>query len=262
MLKKLDVLVLILLPLLAVFASLVLKTNLIISTMLFFGLLALYLSWRTKRGIKRAMLFSFVVSTCFIVIDYIVVGDQGWYVPTIFPFRILGRVPMEDYIWYIFSSYTMLIFYEHFIDKGSHCLVAPNMKYFLSLLAVVVIGFGVTYFIWPNLLAVDFAYIKLGIIIIILPVLTMLVAYPKFLSKFILVATYFFFLNIIHELTALTLGLWSFPGVHFIGWVEILGRRFPFEEFIFFILLGPIALLSYFEYFDDNHLKREARRYT
>jgi len=59
-------------------------------------------------------------------------------------------------------------------------------------------------------------------------------------------------LSFTYELTALHLGLWSFPGEHFIGWVDILGYRFPFEEFFFFIVLASIAGLAYYEFFDDD----------
>lgn len=48
------------------------------------------------------------------------------------------------------------------------------------------------------------------------------------------------------------LGQWTFPGDQFIGWVNMLGVRFPFEELLFWFMLAAIGILSYYEFFDDN----------
>lgn len=66
-------------------------------------------------------------------------------------------------------------------------------------------------------------------------------------------AFYFFFFSLVYELTALTLGQWSFPAENqFIGFVEFLGLRFPLEEFIFWIMLGTSATLVLYEFFNDD----------
>jgi hypothetical protein len=60
------------------------------------------------------------------------------------------------------------------------------------------------------------------------------------------------YLALMFELTGLELQLWTFPGTHFIGWVDLLGYKFPFEEFFFWFVLSAITILSYYEFFDDN----------
>jgi hypothetical protein len=47
------------------------------------------------------------------------------------------------------------------------------------------------------------------------------------------------------------LGQWSFPG-KFIGWIDLFGVRFPFEEFLIWIVLGAAGVLAWYELFDDR----------
>ncbi|PIP63792.1 hypothetical protein CO165_01470 [Candidatus Roizmanbacteria bacterium CG_4_9_14_3_um_filter_33_18] len=54
-LKKLDILLLILFPVLATFTSLLLKTNYFISTILFFVVPSIYYSLRTPYAIKKLL---------------------------------------------------------------------------------------------------------------------------------------------------------------------------------------------------------------
>jgi len=54
------------------------------------------------------------------------------------------------------------------------------------------------------------------------------------------------------KVTALQLGWWDFPGSNFIGWVSIFNIRFPLEELIFWLFLFAMAILTYYEFFDDD----------
>ncbi len=262
MIKKLDVLVLILLPLLAVFVSLALKTNFFVSTILFYGLPAIYLSWRNPHAVKRATIFSIASLPVMFIADYFAVLTKAWYVPSPLLPRILGIVPLDDMFWGFAVIYVVVIFYEHFLDKGRHNVVDKKLKYptylFLSILVVVLS----LHFFAPNLLRIPYFYLTGMGILGFSPIVIFLSHFPRFIGKYSKVVIYFTFLNLIYELTAMELGWWTFPGKEFIGWVEIGRYRFPFEEFFFYIVLSSVAFLSYFEYFDDNKLKKEAKRYT
>ena len=63
-------------------------------------------------------------------------------------------------------------------------------------------------------------------------------------------AAFFLFYSLLYEITAMKLGWWSFPG-EYIGLVTIL-ETFPIEEFIFWILLFAMAVLTFFEYTEDD----------
>ncbi|HBC45391.1 TPA: hypothetical protein DCZ81_04450, partial [Candidatus Collierbacteria bacterium] len=74
----------------------------------------------------------------------------------------------------------------------------------------------------------------------------------RLISKYIKIALYFFVLSFLFEITAIQLNQWSFPGNHFIGWVEIFGYRFPIEEFFFYFIMCSVGAISYYEFFDDD----------
>ncbi len=118
-LKRIDIFLLIFFPIISVSLSLFLKTNFLTSTLLFFGLPSLWLSIRTPKQIKKTFLFALIFSIPLgIFIDYIATVDDSWFVPlTIFPFRLFNIVPIEDLLWGFFLVYSIVIFYEHFLDK-------------------------------------------------------------------------------------------------------------------------------------------------
>lgn len=253
-LKKLDIILLILFPIVAVILSLALKANFFTSILLFFGLPSLWLSIRTPSQIKKTFLFSLILSLPLgIFIDYIATLDGSWFVPiTIFPFRLFGVVPIEDLIWGFFLIYNIVIFYEHFLDKGKHELVDTRMKYLIWPLIILMLIFFSLLFTKPELLIIPYAYFWLGTFLFILPTITFISFFPRLLSKYVKTASYFFLLAVLFELTGLQLNQWTFPGQNFIGWVELFGHRFPFEEFFFWFVIGAISVLSYYEFFDDD----------
>lgn len=69
--------------------------------------------------------------------------------------------------------------------------------------------------------------------------------------KFIKTGAFFFMVFLIYELTAIKLGQWHFQG-QYIGWVELMGLRFPFEELLFWMGLSGFVVLSLYEGFVDN----------
>lgn len=253
-LEKVDFLVLLTAPIIAVFVSLAFKANFLTSTLLFYGTLAVYFSFRTPGGIKRALIFTLIADIfSFFVADYLAVSDLSWYVPTtIFPFRIYGILAIEDFIWGILTAYTVLIVYEHFVDKGSHKLVGSHLKTLVGILATIAGLFFLGGALNGSFIKIPYVYLLGGLFGILMPTVVILAVYPKFIGSMIKVGTYFLIVNFLHELTALELHQWTFPGVHFLGWVEVIGHRFPLEEFVYFIFLTPVALLCYFEYFDDD----------
>ena len=133
LLKKLDLVLLAILPVIAASVTLLLRLNYFWAIILFFGPLALWLSLRTPKMVARTALFAFTFAIpAFFLANYIPVQDSAWYVPTtIFPFRILGTLPLEDFIMVFLLVYNVVICYEHFLDKGRHKLVDRKMKYFV-----------------------------------------------------------------------------------------------------------------------------------
>jgi hypothetical protein len=251
--KKLDILLLTIFPFLATGLSLYFKTNFLVSIFLFFGLPSLWFTYRTPHKSLKTLIFASVFTIPMVLlIDYLAGGDASWHVATIFPVRILDTIPIEDFFVGFGMAYYTIIFYEHFLDKGKHDLIDKHMKYVIwpfILLFTVVLG---NYFLMDKPLTIPYAYLWLGIILIIVPCVTFLSIFPRLLSKYVTTSAYFFLLYLIFEITALELEQWSFPGNNFIGWIELFQYRFPFEELFFWIGTSTIAILSYYEFFDDD----------
>ncbi|MBS3065884.1 hypothetical protein J4229_02450 [Candidatus Pacearchaeota archaeon] len=254
---KKDLLIILVWPIVASLLSFIIKADVLISMLLFFALPAGYLSYYKKEHIKKIALFSLIttIPIAFIV-DYIMEHTGGWFLPySVFgSFRLLGYVTIEQFIWLFLFIYFVAIFYEYFLDKEcTPRLYHPKIKYLLSILILILGTFFLIYAIKPSLLHINYFYLKFGIIASLLPVVLMLFKFPSLFDKMLKTGIYFSFLSLIYEITALSLGQWTFPSENqFIGFVQILGTKFPLEEFLFWIVLGSIATISYYEFFDDD----------
>lgn len=251
--KYIDVILLLAFPLFSAFISYTFRANLFIATMLFFGLPAAYLSIKAKKeAIKQTAIFTLFTVPVMIVFDYLAALDKVRLVPSIFPVRLYGVVPLEEIIFGALLVYNIVLFYEYFIDKGKNKYKSGRLKYFAfggaSILLLSLVFFSAI----PEALQIRYLYLKVGVLFILLPAVAFLSFFPKLISKFVRAGGYFFVLAFLFELTALKLHYWSFPGEHFIGWVEVFGYRFPFEEFFFWFILFAVALLSYYEFFADD----------
>jgi hypothetical protein len=254
---KLDKLLIWSYPIFAGLFSLAVPTNFFVSIIIFFLIPSVYLSVRYPRFIKKVFLFSLTISIPFIVgIDYVMERTGGWVVPySIFGmFRIAQFVTVDIILWSLCYVYFVVMFYKVFVEtKKMQEKTSPHLK----LLALLSLGslttFSFLYLINPSILYISYFYLKFGIVLGLLPVVLVLFRFPKLNAKFAKVGLYFFVLSFIQELTALKYDHWSFPNsAQFIGTVQFLNFTFPFEELFFWIILGSFAMLSYFEFFDDD----------
>jgi len=252
--KKIDIAVLILLPILAALISLAIEANLITSILLFLGVPSLFLSYKKKEVVGRVALFSSFSIPLAIIADYLVVSDQLWFVPkTVFPFRILGITPLENIIFLFLMVFFVTMFYENFFDKKiKHSLIDKRMKFLVVTLLILSVLFFTLLYIRPELLLISYAYFWIGLVIILIPIVLFLYHFPSFLLSYIKTTAYFFGLFFVFELVGLKLNQWTFPGTNFIGWVEIFGFRFPLEEVIFWFGLLAAVILSYYYFFDEG----------
>lgn len=250
--KQVDVIILLFFAILAPVVSLIFETNLLTSLFLFYGLPALWLSFRMPGLIKRTAFFSFLGAVVFFVVDYIAVLDQGWFVSSIFTYRFLEVLPIEDSLWFFLAVYLIVLFYEYFDDHGPHRITHTHIKLLLVIIALLLIAFFGVYILNPALLIIPFAYLWVWVVFAVIPITVLLYLYPKLKAKFIKGTLYMAGLNFLFEMVALRIDQWSFPGQNFIGWIEVGGVRFPLEELLFYILTAGFALLAYYELFDDD----------
>ena len=245
-------------PVAATVLSFLVKANTLVSTLLFFGVPALYLSYYNPKCIRMVTQFSLIFSIPFaIILDYVMEITKGWYIASsVFdPYRIFGVVTIEQLIWLFLYVFLVLMFYEVFLEKKcAGKLAFPRMKYLIAALFIFWGMFVVLHLTNHELLQIDYFYLKFGTILGLVPVLIALSLFPDLYGTLFVTAAYFFYLSFLYEITALSLGQWSFPAKgQFIGFLTLGGITFPFEEFFFWILLGAMAVLSYYRFFGETH---------
>jgi hypothetical protein len=252
--KRFDLIILLVFPIVGVLISYLLNINAFESVLVFFGLPSLYLTIRAPKYSERAMIFSLVAS-CFlmVIIDYIAHLNGQWIIPNSILPRIFEYVTIEVMIWSILNCYFVVMFYEYFLHHhfDKH-LWAKNIRYLFIIGLSLFILFLFAYNFFPAYLQIPFFYLWFGILLILIPIILQFFTHPKFISKFLETAAYFFYLTLTYEITALQLGWWDFPSEKFIGWISIFNIKFPLEEFIFWLILFAMGILTFYEYFDDD----------
>lgn len=252
---KIDVILIILFPVAAAVLTLIFKTNFLISTLLFFGVPSLYLCLRKPGIVFKSLIFTTIFSIpLVIVMDYLAIMDKSWIIPSsLFNFRFFGTNSIEGLIWGFLYVFFIIMFYEYFLDFGKkEDRVSKNTKYLIAISLSVLTVFLLFLFVSPGLLHIKYFYLKSGTILILLPLVTFLSFFPKLWTKYVKIGVYFFGLSLLHEVAGLHTNQWTFPGHNFIGFVELFGLKFPFEELLFWMILCAAALLSYYEFFADD----------
>ena len=110
----------------------------------------------------------------------------------------------------------------------------------------------ILFFYWyPDAPRIPFAYLLVGTISV-LPLLGLLYLREGLAYKIILVSIFYMAVNLLFELTALTLGQWSFPG-QYLAWVTVAGISLPLEEVLLWIVPSAAAIVVCYElFFHDN----------
>lgn len=252
--NRIDAYFLVLFPVISAFLTEFFHLNFLVATLLFFGFPSLYLSIKKPSLVKRALIFAgglFIPAS--IVLDSPAYFDRTWFVPNSV-FRFVGNsVPIEDVIWIFLWFYFAVIFWEYFLDTSRPNLkISSHVKY----LILIVIGFTSVYFLFyflkPELLYIKYYYLKLGVIFMLVPLLGVILKFPKLTRKIFIAAVYFFMVSFLAEFVGLREGHWNFPGEHFLGVMFLSGHRIPYEEIIFWWALGVPGLMCWYEFFIDD----------
>jgi hypothetical protein len=251
--KKQDLLILFLIAIFAIVFSSVFQTSFLVSTLLFLGLPSFYLCFKEEKFLPKILLasvsFGLFFGFCF---DFIAELNNAWsWNGGLYFGKILGIVQIDVMIWFFLWVFHILVFYEHFADKDKSKYAISkhsNTVFLISFLAVCILLLVYTFS--PHLLIVYRAYLWLSVIANI-PLLIVFFYKPRLVFHVIKIMPYFFFIYLSHEITALYLSQWSFPG-HYIGWVHLLGVQFPIEEMIFWITFSSVTAALYYEVSFDN----------
>jgi hypothetical protein len=230
--------------------SLLLDLSLFMASGLFWGLPALYLSLVNRRAVGSALLFSLAAAVTFgLMVDYLGFINHVWDTPeSIFSYWIFSLVPIENPMWSFLYIYNVIMVYECLANKKPG---RPSKRFFwfiggLALLAVVVHLAADRIDALRN---IPYLYFSAGMLFFVAPAAAFLAKYPKYLHNFVATACYLVPIAFANEVVGLTLGHWYFPAeAELLGHIGVLGVAIPFEELFFFILFGPIAILTYYVY--------------
>lgn len=242
-------------PIIASILCFVFKLNFAWSVFLFLGLPSIHLSFLRPNLVLRTLTFSVIGSVPMgLVVDYVAHINKSWFVTSIFSYRLLGLVPIEDMIWVILFLYFVVMFYEYFYNGNlSKKFFGRHLKLLIAIELTITMIFLVLLKISPQLLIIHFFYFWLGLFFVFIPVVIELIINPELVKKFFPVAVYFFLFSFIYEITALKNGMWWFPSKGVVGYISLLGVSFPFEEFFFWFTFMAMACMSYYEFFDDDN---------
>jgi len=253
--KRLDLITVILFPVLAAIITITIRTDLLISTMLFFGLPVVFLAVRRPSVFEDSAAFAFIVSVPLsLFFDTLAAINGSWIVPmTVYPVRLFGVATIEIYLFGLLWVLYATLFYKYFLDGSNMMDIMSSRAIYLALFSFslpvyVVAGFSLDY----NLLHIPYFYAVSGITFVIAPLIVFLTFHPNFWRKFIIAGSYFFYILTLFEIGALTAGQWTFPGAQFVGTLQLFGFRIPIEELIVWMLLATPSILAYFEFFWNN----------
>jgi hypothetical protein len=252
--KKIDFWLLGIFPILATVTVLYFGLNYFQSILVFFLPTAAWLSYRNSKVVLRTLIFAGVFTVPIaIIVNYVAVASGAWNVPkTIFPIRYLNILPLEDVIMGFLLVYSVVLCFEHFLDKGRHNLVDGKMKYFILFSAAAIVVFLLILASEPKLLEFRNAYIWLGLIFIVVPIISAHSIFPRLVSKYIKVGLYFSLVLAMFEYAGVALDHWVFADSGIFGSLYLFSKPIPYEELIFWVLLGGTAIISYYEFFDDG----------
>src|SRR3989338_9421228 len=252
--NKIDLLALFLLLVAGIITSLYFDVKPLTSALLFFGFPSAYLQIRRPKNIHRVcagtFLFGFLFGFGF---DFMALINMAWDEPLnqlFFRNRILGVIALDHIIWFLLWTFSIITFYDHFLDHERSDKISHNYRWGLYAALAFIGAMLFLYIVAPNILLFRYAYLVLGITATI-PLMLLIIRRPSFYSKFIKVVPYFFLLYLSYELVAVYLGQWNFPG-QYIGKINIFGLEFPFEEFFFWTIMSSVSILSYYEIFVDD----------
>lgn len=255
--RKLDVLILILLIGFGIFYAFATK-DLFIGKSVFGGLAltlppTIYLGLRRKKNWGKISVATLVFGGLFgFVFEFFNEFNKAYTViSTIFPFKILGVLPLDNILGHMMMTTLTITFYEHFIGREVNHHMSKHLK-FAVLPGLFAAGtILILFFFNRNALHVHYPYFYAGLAALIPPIYLGF-RNPAFIKNMSETAIYFFFLWFVGELIAVRLGYWVYSGNNYVGWVTVLGATFPFEELFFWTLFYAASLVSYYELFIDD----------
>ncbi len=220
----------------------------LISIFIFLIIPSIFASFAIPKKTKSAALFSLAFIGIPLVIDAWLIVNNVWLVSTIFPFKLIGLIPLEDIVFSFFSIYLIALLYEYILKSHKKERAGNPRSWILASVSFLFIVFFLFfYFFHPEALLLQYAYFWVLCPLSLILLLVGAWKHPRLLSTFLFLGLCCFPFALLYEILALKFGMWSFPGNQYLGIMSLFGVRFPLEEFICFIVLFPMSIAALYE---------------
>lgn len=243
----------ILFPLISLILVYNLSLSFPISSFLFYAVPSIYLSIKKPKIIKKSLIFTIIiVGTISWMLCYMAFLDGSWYSDYSARRLLDGSIPIEDIFFGFWWVYFGVVFWEFFLDHHKKIIIPQKVKYLIVLLSMALVAFLVLYVSNSKYLNQPFFYLKSGLVLVVLPLLFVLIKYPRMLRKLLIIGLYFFCITFVFEWLGLKLNHWWFPGKNFFAIATLADKSLPWEEILFFFVLGIPGLVCWYEIFADD----------
>ncbi len=230
-----------------------LPSNFFISIIFYLILPSIYFSIQVPKIIHKALIVAFASIPFVIIFDYLAFLNKTWAVPTIFPFRLLHFIPVEDFFFTFCAVYVVVTAYYYFFKERNYTKInITRLHYSLVFIMMSIILFFLAYAYLPNLLIIPYYYCWLDILAFIIPIIILYKFFPHYHKHLWWIILYLLVLMLPYEIIADTLGYWSFPANQYIGQLHLLNQHFPIEEFFAWMILFAPASLAFTEFIEGT----------
>ena len=227
--------------------------DLFIGRSLFTGLVlvvppVIYLGIRNNKNWKKLIIASVIFGCLFgFALSFYAEATKAWSTNDyIFGFRLLGVNTLEEVFGQGLMALYTFTFYEHFLDNEKERKVNRNYVVAMVIGSIgSILLVGIYLLQYPNKIQIPYAYIFAAVLAII-PLILVVYKNPHLINKFALLASFFFIVWFSSQYFAVLFNYWTYPG-SYIGWIEILGVRYPLEEMFFWMLLYSPTIVAYYE---------------
>ncbi len=230
----------------------------IIYSMIAVGIPAIiYMAMRRKKSWLKVLLFALTAGALYgFLLEFVAEYNHIWDVPNpSFPIKFFGFLPAFDVLigHMLMTGYTA-VFYEHFVDEKylNRKISWPHLLYGVVPIVLAIAAVLIAFSIDPNLVKSSrHLYLYIGIAAII-PTIIYALRKPIVIKNMALTGAYFFFFYMALEIIGVNLSFWTFEKGTYVGYVNVLGAGFPFEEVFFWMGFYSSFLVFFYEKFIDN----------
>ncbi len=189
---------------------------------------------------------SIVATLIGFVLDWMAFFNHAWTVSTLFSFRILHLVPVEDFLFIFFAAYVVIAGTHFYYPQLSpRKLDAKRFKKTGTAVFLCFLLFLVIQATKRDLLLIPYYDAWLLSIAFIIPSALFLASHPSSYTPLLFIVGFQLVAMLPYELIADALGFWTFPATDYVGMIHLLGQTFPTEEFLEWMIFMVPAVLGF-----------------